>query len=89
MNILIWALTGAALGWLSFSYLGFSPGRGRFASLMIGGMSGIMGGKVIAPMLTGPPALPTDFTVGSLVVAVFVASAVLFAANMVYKRWKL
>ena len=89
MNILIWALAGAALGWLSFSYLGFSPGRGRFASLMIGGMAGIMGGKVIAPMLTGPALVPTDITTSSVVIAIFVASAVLFLANMVYKRWHL
>ena len=89
MNILIWALAGAALGWLSFSYLGFSPGRGKVASLMIGGMAGIMGGKVIAPMLSAPALVPTDFTTSSLLIAMLVASAVLFAANMVYKRWHL
>ena len=89
MNILIWALAGASLGWLSFSFLGFSEGRGRFASLMIGAMAGILGGKVIAPMLTGPALLPTDLTTSSLVIAIIVASVVLFLANMVYKRWHL
>jgi uncharacterized membrane protein YeaQ/YmgE (transglycosylase-associated protein family) len=87
MNILIWALAGAALGWLSFSYLGFSEGRGRFASLVIGAVAGILGGKVIAPMLSAPALVPTDFTTSSLVIAMVVASVVLFAANMVYKRW--
>ena len=89
MNILIWALAGASLGWLSFSYLGFSPGRGRVASLMIGGMSGIMGGKVIAPMLTAPAEVATDFRISALIIAMVVASVVLFLANMAYKRWKL
>ncbi len=89
MNILIWALAGASLGWLSFSFLGFSEGRGRFASLMIGAMAGILGGKVIAPMLSAPALVPTDFTTSSLLIAMLVASAVLFAANMVYKRWHL
>jgi len=50
---------------------------------------GVYRSRVHAEVDTGPPALPTDFTVGSLVVAMVVASAVLFAANMVYKRWKL
>jgi len=89
MNILIWALAGAALGWLSFSFLGFSEGRGSVASLMIGAMAGIMGGKVIAPMLTAPALVPTDFRISALIISMVVASAVLFLANMVYKRWKL
>jgi uncharacterized membrane protein YeaQ/YmgE (transglycosylase-associated protein family) len=87
MNILIWALAGAALGWASFSYLGFSEGRGKFASVIIGAVGGILGGKMIAPMLTAPALVPADFSMSALVIALVFASAILFAANMIYKRW--
>ena len=87
MNILIWALAGAALGWLSFSYLGFSEGRGKVASVVIGGFAGLLGGKMIAPMLTAPAPVATDFQMSALAIAILFASVVLFAANYVNKRW--
>jgi len=89
MNTFIWVLAGAALGWASFSYLNFSEGRGKLASVIVGIAGGVLGGKMIAPMLTAPvaPEMVADFRMSALVIAMLVASVVLFAANFVYKRW--
>jgi uncharacterized membrane protein YeaQ/YmgE (transglycosylase-associated protein family) len=87
MNLFIWMLAGAALGWASFAFLGFSEGRGKMASIVIGGFSGLLGGKMIAPMLTAPTLVAGDFSMSALVVAAVVASGVLFVANLVNKRW--
>ena len=87
MNTLLWVLAGAALGWATFSYLGYSEGRGKFASMIIGAMGGVLGGKMIAPMLTAPAPVPADFSMSSLVIASLVAATLLVAANFVYQRW--
>ena len=89
MNTFIWAMAGAALGWASFAYLGFSEGRGKIASVVVGIMGGVLGGKMIAPMLTAPAAVPADFSMSALAVAVLVASTLLVVANLVYKRWEI
>ena len=89
MNIFIWMLAGAALGWAAYAFLGLSEGRGKLASIVIGAMGGVLGGKLIAPMLTAPvpAAVAADFSMSALVIAAFVASTLLVVANLVYKRW--
>ena len=87
MNIFIAVLAGAALGWASFVWLGFSEGRGKMASIVIGAMSGAIGSKMIAPILTAPPLVAGDFSMPALMVAMVVASTLLVVANMVNKRW--
>lgn len=89
MNTFIWVLAGAALGWAAFAYLNLSEGRGKLASIVIGAMGGVLGGKMIAPMLTAPvpAAVAADFRMSSLVIAALVASTLLVIANLIYKRW--
>ena len=87
MNLFIWMLAGAALGWASFAFLDFSEGRGKMASVVIGGFGGVLGGKMIAPMLTAPAAVAGGFSMSSLVIAAVVASVILVVANLVNKRW--
>ena len=87
MNTFLWVLAGAALGWVSFSFLHYSEGRGKIASIVVGIMGGVLGGKMLAPMLTAPALVPADFSMSALLIAMLVATMVLFAANLVYKRW--
>jgi len=87
MNLFLWLFAGAALGWASFAWLGFSEGRGKIASIVIGGFGGLLGGKMIAPMLSAPPKIAGDFSMSALVIAALVAGAILFVANIVNKRW--
>lgn len=87
MNLFIWMLAGAALGWASYVWLGFSEGRGKIASVVIGAIGGVLGGKMIAPMLTSPVKIAGDFSMSSLVIAALVASVLLVVANLVNKRW--
>jgi len=87
VNIFLWLFAGAALGWASFVWLGYSEGRGKIASIVIGGFGGLLGGKMIAPMLSAPPKIAGDFSMSALVIAALVAGAILFVANIVNKRW--
>jgi len=87
MNLFLWLFAGAALGWASFVWLGFSEGRGKIASIVIGGFGGLLGGKMIAPILSAPAKIPGDFSMSALLIAAVVASTILVVANIVNKRW--
>jgi len=89
MNTFLWVFAGAFLGWAGHAWLGLSEGRGKIASIVIGAMGGVLGGKMIAPMLTAAPAVTADFNMSALVIAALVASALLVVGNLVYKRWEI
>jgi uncharacterized membrane protein YeaQ/YmgE (transglycosylase-associated protein family) len=86
MNIVIWMLAGAILGWVGYSFLGFNEARGRMVSIVIGAIGGFFGGKMIAPMFTVAP-VTADFNLSALFFAVAVAGAFLAVGNLVYERW--
>ena len=52
MNIVMWMLAGAILGWIGFTYLRFNEGRGMMISVIIGAVGGLVGGNMIAPLFT-------------------------------------
>ena len=85
MNIVIWMLTGAALGWVACSYMGLNRDRGLAISIIIGAVGAVLGGKLIAPMFANPA--PGEFSIATVLFAGAVALAALAAGNMVHKRW--
>jgi uncharacterized membrane protein YeaQ/YmgE (transglycosylase-associated protein family) len=88
MNVFIWMLAGAALGWLTFHFLGWSQGRGKLASIMLGGMAGIFGGKLLGGMFAGVTPQTTDFSLGGLFCALLFAAVLLVAANIIFKKYQ-
>jgi uncharacterized membrane protein YeaQ/YmgE (transglycosylase-associated protein family) len=86
MNIALYMLAGAVLGWLGHTYLGYSENRGRVMSLIVGAMGGFFGGKMIAPMFTAN-AVPGQVSLAALLFAAAVAAAFLAIGNQVEKRW--
>ena len=87
MNIVIWMLAGALLGWIGFSYLQFNEERGKLVSMIIGAVGGLIGGNVIAPMFMEAQKIPGDFNAAALVFAAIVAAGLLAAGNLVHNRW--
>jgi uncharacterized membrane protein YeaQ/YmgE (transglycosylase-associated protein family) len=87
MNVVVWMLAGAVLGWIGISFLRFNEGRGTAVSMVIGAVGGFFGGKIIAPMFTAMAAVPGDFSSSALIFAVAVAAAFLAIGNLVYQRF--
>lgn len=87
MEILVWVLTGGAVGWLTFLFLRFNEARGVNISIAIGAVGALLGGKVIAPMFTAVAAVPGDFSVPGFFFAATAAVALLAIGNLVYVRW--
>jgi len=89
MNIVIWMACGALLGWLAYELLDMRPGRGQAASLVIGGTGGVLGGKLLAPMLGIGAATPDAISIASLFIAILVAAVLLFVANYIHNIWRI
>ena len=87
MNSVMWILAGGIVGWVGFTYLNFNEMRGMSVSTIIGMVGGLLGGQVFAPMFGAAAAVPGDFSVMALLVALAGAAACLAAANMVYDRF--
>jgi uncharacterized membrane protein YeaQ/YmgE (transglycosylase-associated protein family) len=86
MNIVIWMLAGAALGWLAYSVLGLNEARGRMVSIAIGAIGGIVGGKVVAPVFV-TIAATGEFSMPALLIAATVAATLLAIGNLVHNLW--
>jgi uncharacterized membrane protein YeaQ/YmgE (transglycosylase-associated protein family) len=87
MNIVVWALAGAALGWITFSYFKLSEGRGMAVSLIVGAVGGLAGGHLIAPLLGLAASVPDSFSAVPLLVALASAGALLFIGDRIYERF--
>ena len=87
MNVATWILAGGLIGWIAFSYLKFNAGRGMIISVIIGMAGAVLGGDVLAPLLSAAMASPGDFNPLSLFTAVASAAGCLIIGDMVYKRF--
>jgi uncharacterized membrane protein YeaQ/YmgE (transglycosylase-associated protein family) len=86
MNIAVWMLAGAIVGWLGYSILGFNEARGKMVSIVIGAIGGVVGGNLVAPMF-GAAAAPGGFSFLALVFAAAIAATFLAVGNLVHNRW--
>ena len=87
MDIVLWILAGGVIGWAGIAYLGFNEMRGMIVSIIIGMAGGLVGGKVLAPMLGGAAAVSGDFSLHALMAAFASAAACLAIANTVHHRF--
>jgi uncharacterized membrane protein YeaQ/YmgE (transglycosylase-associated protein family) len=87
MNIVMWMLAGGALGWAAFALLGINEKRGTIVSIIIGAMGGVIGGQMLAPLMSSSPIASGDFNVQALFIAAISASACLAIGNMIEQRF--
>jgi uncharacterized membrane protein YeaQ/YmgE (transglycosylase-associated protein family) len=87
MDMTLWMLCGAALGWVSFARFKFSEGRGLFVSLVVGASGALIGGRLLAPLLGVSAAVPGGFSIAALLFALAAAAALLLVGDKVYERF--
>jgi len=87
MDLVLWALAGAAIGWLAITKLGLNEDRGTLVSIIIGAAGGVAGGKLIAPMFGAVAAVPGEFSIAALFVVLATSAACLTIGNMVSNRF--
>lgn len=89
MNIVMWILAGATLGWITFAVLGYNAQRGLIVSVVLGAAGGYFGGDLVAPIFGGVAAVPGEFSGASLFFAAAAAAVFLFVGNFVHNRWSI
>lgn len=87
MNIALWILAGAAIGWIGYSTMKANTGRGLLISIIIGIAGGLFGGNVLAPMLGTVADVSNEINVFSLVVSLATATACLTIGEMLSRRY--
>ena len=87
MNIVMWMMAGGALGWAAFALLGINEKRGTLVSIIIGATGGVIGGQMLAPLMSSSPIVSGDFNVQALFIAAISASACLAIGNMIEQRF--
>jgi uncharacterized membrane protein YeaQ/YmgE (transglycosylase-associated protein family) len=89
MDIVMWMLAGGVIGWVGFAYLGFDETQGMIGWVIIGMVGGLLGGRELAPMFGFAAAVPGDFSLNALFVALASAVACLAIANMIHNRYSI
>jgi hypothetical protein len=87
MNTVLWMLAGGVLGWIGFSVMGMNDVIGKMASVTVGAMAGIVGGKLIAPVFIAAVLSPGGFSPSALFFAIATAAAILVAVHLAQARW--
>ena len=85
MNLVIWILCGAILGWIFFSMLRTNVQWGLVMSIVIGVVGGFFGGNVLSPMLGAVTDRPNDFSLISMTLALASAAVFLLVSDQVSK----
>jgi uncharacterized membrane protein YeaQ/YmgE (transglycosylase-associated protein family) len=87
MDLIVWLLIGCVVGWASYAFLHFNEKRGVHVSIALGAVGALLGGTLVAPILTFLALAPRDFSRPGLLFAAAVAATVLALGNLVYARW--
>lgn len=87
MNIIMWMVAGAAIGWAAYAVLHFNEGRGMVVSVVIGLLGGVAGGKLVAPFFGVVASIPEAFSMAALVCALGSAAVILFIGDQVHARF--
>ena len=87
MNIVMWMVAGAALGWAGYAVLHYNESRGMLISMIIGVAGGVAGGKLVAPMFGVIDSIPEAFSMAALICALASAAVLLFVGDKVHARF--
>ena len=87
MNIIMWMVAGAAIGWAAYAVMHFNEDRGMVVSVVIGLLGGVVGGKLVAPMFGVVASIPEAFSVVALVCALGSAAVILFIGDQMHARF--
>jgi len=87
MNIALYILAGATLGWFAYTRMHFNRDRSKLVSILIGTGGGFLGGQVFAPMVASAATIQGDFSMRSLIIAGLGAAICLIIASEVHDRF--
>jgi uncharacterized membrane protein YeaQ/YmgE (transglycosylase-associated protein family) len=82
MNILIWLLAGAFVGWLASMVMRTDAQQGAFLNIVVGVIGAFLGGYLLAPIFGTGTINSGDFSLAGLLVSVLGAVILLGIVNL-------
>lgn len=86
MSFIIWLIVGGLIGWVASMIMGTNDTQGKILNIVVGIVGAFLGGLLLAPLLGTGTINQGDFSVGSLLVSLAGAVALLFIVGLVRGR---
>ena len=86
MNVLLWLVAGAVIGFVAFAVLHLNLDGGAVISIAIGMLTAVFGGHILAPVFGAPIGEGGEFSVFALLVAAATALGALSIGDITSKR---
>lgn len=85
---MIWLIAGGLIGWAGLHFFSMNRDRGLIPAVLICAAGGFLGGNSIAPILSSGVTEPVvGFSPFALIVAMAVATAVLYISSELSRRF--
>lgn len=85
MNIIIWLIAGAVVGWLASIIMGTNARQGLFLDIVVGIVGALLAGFLISPLVGVGTINQSDFSLGGLVVSLL-GAVILLAIVRAFNR---
>jgi uncharacterized membrane protein YeaQ/YmgE (transglycosylase-associated protein family) len=82
MNFLIWIVVGGIIGWLASLVMKTDAQQGMFLNIVVGIVGALLGGWLLAPLLSTGTINQNDFSISSLFVSFLGALVLLMVVNL-------
>jgi uncharacterized membrane protein YeaQ/YmgE (transglycosylase-associated protein family) len=82
MNLIIWLVVGGILGWIASMIMGTDARQGLLLNVIVGIVGAFLGGLLLAPLFGTGTINQGDLSLGSLIVSLLGAVALLAIVNM-------
>jgi uncharacterized membrane protein YeaQ/YmgE (transglycosylase-associated protein family) len=86
MNIIIWLIVGALVGWVASRVVRIHPGEGILLNVVAGGIGGVFGGWLLSPLLGVSSIDRATFSLPSLFVSFMGAVILLVFVTFTRRR---
>lgn len=89
MNIMLWLLAGAIVGWAGARFFDLHHHRGAVVAMIIGAVGALIGGKSLAPLLSNAADIDGQFSIFAMVIAILLGTACVVASDVLSKRFNI
>lgn len=86
INLIIWLVVGGIIGWIASIIMKTNAQQGKVLNVVVGIVGAMLAGWLLSPMLGQGTINQGDFSIGSLIVSLLGAVALLFVVNLVRGR---
>jgi len=85
MNLIIWLIAGAVIGWLASRIMGTSSQQGLLLDIVVGVVGAVLAGWFITPLLGVGTINQNDFSIPALLVSLL-GAIILLAIVRLFRR---